>query len=1431
MQSLSQSWWGSPILPTGTGTRRIDYVYISTELIGMFQGVVVDDTQWPDHASVSASFRSNAFALERFPWFLPKTAAWPKHPWQFEYQSNPDFSVSMRYADFWNRVEQTASCALTADGLEAIPKNALGRGQTFEPKKTAFCQAPLRKSRTGELQPEFYGRSVKYAQLFKQARRLQSFVRALKSDNPNQFHHIPAVWKSICTAPGFHGGFRSWWALHGSSLVECSFLLHDHPPSLHEAESLYQAVQIYVKTFEKKLIRERVKQAKDKRMGNLNYVFRDCQRDQPTKIDVLIDSRQYEIIDINQDDSAIVVEPELNLLPDVPVCHHGLSIEINFADTDCIWVNDVTKYKIGDCIRQTQVSSEIPVLFEIFRKEWEPRWNRIQEILPSQRAQISNFAREVMPKTEWNFRDWDIPSFQLAVKSKKRTAATGPDGVSRSDLLALPTSVHQGIIELYREIETSYQWPQQLSVGIISSLEKKPGALQACDYRPIVIYPLLYRIWASYRAKDFLASFVNILPEGVRGGMPSRQAKSIWYETAVLLEQAHLNSSAYVGIVTDLSKAFNLLPREPIWVALDAMGVPGWFIRTWASFVTCQSRRFKIRDSVGPPIFSDVGFPEGCALSICSMAIIDALLDWWLRPVHPTIQVISYVDDWQVLHRAVEYHEQILHALWAFVDAVRMKIDRAKSFTWATSAHDRKHLRETTDMKVVLCAKELGAHLNFCKKRGNRSVLDRINAMSHTWHLLRSSLSPYLHKVTALRMLAWPRSLYGVSVVKLGPLNFGALRTGALRALRQDRIGSNPCLHLPLNGFTVDPEGYAILQTVKDARDHADADSFRTLLGFYCVAPMHFPQNGPVCILVDRLSRLGWSLQPDGTFCDSLGKIDVMVAHLDDLKFRIAIAWGWILTSELCHRKDFDGLQSANLGATCALLKKFSVADQIYLRCSLDGTMVTQKDRKHFQEGNMGLCPFCDQADSMEHRVWWCKEFDFIRKDFPSKFWPSIEVLPACTRQHAWAIRPGSYDEVVKQLESISDLPPSAYRIPKSPHTHLDLFCDGTCSSPDARPLRLAAWAVTIAHSQGGGYENDISAAGLVPGQHQSAFRAELYGFKHALAIASQVDAPTIRVWSDCQSVVTTASRIQRGLIRPKINGSHSDVWMQVSNLISQLGDRLVIRQVYAHNSISSGMSEIERWAYWHNSLTDAAAAKMNCTRNETFWILWKQAADDYDWYEEIFGEIAKLHVRIGKCADSLQKASKYSQRKVDTPEIAKTIVSPKQYVLSSMFLKKHGITVAQDVHDWWMNTGASFLNRSGAIQWISFTQLYIDFQLATGKIGPTYRDLTWYEDDTIFDSESYPDWGQFARWFQLMLKFYWRENGLQLEIKSGPPFSCSLNCWMVNVRLKWCPMRLEIVDQVVVKDYGVLRRGKEIRHLSRFALDSRMAVPLTNRG
>ncbi len=839
VQTLASTWWGQSIQPTGKGSRRIDFVYVSSELAGLLRKVEVIDDQWPDHSSVSGTFVSNGHALETFQWNTPTQPEWPDTDWYFPSFDWKQYQATEAYARFWNAVETNASLKHQELGGVAFDKASTGRGQTLDTRKIAFSNAPIRKSRTGEIEPQYYGDNVRYAQQFKQARRLQSLVRALKSQGQNQRTHAPDLWYRIRHATGFPGGFCNWWSKIGSHFRQGPNHISLLVPTLQEVEIIFAGVQDAVRQFEKQLNRHRVQMAKSKRANELRYVFKDCARDIPQKVEMLVETKTAIIQQVNQEDFSIDIEPEVQFSLDAPICCAGKSLGIIHNEPDRLWIDNLDAIKPGDIIRQTKVIADDRGILEAFRAEWEPRWTRNQKVLPSQWDQIAKFVEATMTKVDWNFRPWSNHLFKSALKSKKKTAATGPDGITRKDLMKLPETVIQSLVQCYDNIEETNCWPIQMATGFVSALEKKQGALQVGSFRPITIYSILYRIWSSVRSSDFLNTFKHIVPSGVRGGIPARQARSIWYQAAQLLEQSQIGDLAYVGLVADLVKAFNQIPREPIWIALQALGCPDWFIKTWASFVGCQQRRFRVRKSVGAAISSEVGFPEGCALSMCAMSLLDFMLDKWLTPVNPTVQVLSFVDDRQIMHRTIEHHEEIVQELWNFVNAVAMQIDLKKSFVWAVRASDRKQLRQSS-LQVSLAARELGAHVNFCKKSGNKTLVERISAMGQTWLMMRASLSPYKHKITALKMLAWTRSLHGVSIVPLGPLNFVNLRAGAMKGLRQDRIGSNPSLHLPLSGFTTDPEGFAIFQTIKDARELSNPDYFRDMLGFTQGAQNHF---------------------------------------------------------------------------------------------------------------------------------------------------------------------------------------------------------------------------------------------------------------------------------------------------------------------------------------------------------------------------------------------------------------------------------------------------------------------------------------------------------------------------------------------------------------------------------------------------------------
>ena len=481
-------------------------------------------------------------------------------------------------------------------------------------------------------------------------------------------------------------------------------------------------------------------------------------------------------------------------------------------------------------------------------------------------------------------------------------------------LYNMPMHAVRSLLQLYNKGESNGQWPLQLTTGIVSSLEKTAEAQSVRQYRPVVVYPLVYRVWSSARARQFLKGFAKVAPPGLRGGLPSCQSKSIWFEVAMELEADHIQNPSLIGLVADLQKAFNTIPRIPLWQCLSSLGCPTWLIRAWAGFVNQQCRRFKVRNSIGPAVHSDCGFPEGCGLSVCSMAVIDLVLEFWMSHQFPLLKVVTFVDDWQFLHRDVTQQMAVEDRLLQFVGCLDMQLDHQKTFTWSTSATARAHLKAGR-FSVVHHAKSLGAHANFTKQQGNKTLTDRIQAMKSTWRLLRRSLAPYRAKLISLRVLAL---LYGIGVTKIASSHFGTLRTGAASGLRSDRIGSNPALRLAQHGFSFDPEGWAIWSTIKDFRDFANPAYVETILARVVSNDVNLPANGPIAVLIDRTSRLGWSISSQGRFIDDIGEFSIFHHHIDALRIRVTLAWPGVVASEVAHRQSFSGFHKVEgLFAVC----------------------------------------------------------------------------------------------------------------------------------------------------------------------------------------------------------------------------------------------------------------------------------------------------------------------------------------------------------------------------------------------------------------------------------------------------------------------------------------------------------------------------------
>ena len=209
-----------------------------------------------------------------------------------------------------------------------------------------------------------------------------------------------------------------------------------------------------------------------------------------------------------------------------------------------------------------------------------------------------------------------------------------------------------------------------------------------------------------------------------------------------------------------------------------------------------------------------------------------------------------------ILFRSDQQFDVLWNSLLRFAECLDLTMDMGKTRVWSTHADARALFRQGV-VQVAHVARNLGAHQNFTRHCWNSVLQQRLATLPAVWMKLRASLSPYRFKHTALRMMGWPKALHGCSVVHVGGCHFKKLRSGAMKGLRSNKKGANPALHLIIQHLLGDPEAWAIMQTIRDARELGDFDPLEAMLALYGTVPLDLPRNGPTAVLVNRLQSLG----------------------------------------------------------------------------------------------------------------------------------------------------------------------------------------------------------------------------------------------------------------------------------------------------------------------------------------------------------------------------------------------------------------------------------------------------------------------------------------------------------------------------------------------------------------------------------------------
>ena len=1092
--------------PTCKLKTRRDFLFISPELIPLFQGVTVHHDHWIDHSSLIVHLQGDATDLVRHPWPVPQPIPWSKlqdvdigPPCSMDFENGCD----QVYREFWHQVEQHAVDVAKKVGTTIKPKS-LGRATRFQPLTVVGNMKPITQSRRGEVVPQFFGVSYLHKQWFRQLRRLQSYLRIARVSEMLTSHveHRTSLWHSILFASGFKPTFAEWWD-HRDFKVCTDPCVPVNPPTEELAKLLFDGLEQEVRALEAHL---RVQHRGHKSHTNnqiMSSLYKAVKPDAPVTVDVLVSHQHAVIANLDTEDCAIELDRSVHWDPKVDLTIEGVPLDTNMVTDDKVYVNSLDNLAIGQTVVQNRSCGKLELIFEAFIEHWSKFWIRHSNVPNSQWNNILDFARTKIGFLPLQPLELSIPLLRATAKSKKAAAAVGLDGVRRQDFLALSANQLCGIQQVFQHAHATGQWPDQVVSGLVKSLAKVAQPTCVEQYRPITVFSFTYRLWSSAQSRYWLQQLEPLMDRMLCGNRSGYQAATLWRKVLEEVEWAYLQGVNLCGVIVDLTKAYNTLPRLPCLALALLVGIEPSVITAWAGALGQMTRRFGVQGSVSRPVGSDRGFPEGCGLSCMAMLLLDQIWHDWVRQTNQMAQPMSYVDNWEILCHDNHSLEAAWNATLTFADLLDLQVDRKKTCVWATTPECRQALRNG-GFTLIQDGKDLGAHMVYSRQIRNSSQLQRFRSLLDFWPRLKRAVGTFACKLRVVRTAAWPRALHGVASSLIGRKHFHSLRCCLVRALDLQRPGVNSFVLCHLLG-KIDPQFVALIETVRSWRQVGCKSHQLAMLQ----KGMSDQEAGHVSsltsVLEQRLQVIGWKLDSDGILHrgDRFRTIDLSSHNWSELVWSIDRAWQFVVATQVRHRDSFQHFERADVEHTRAALNDFQPSEQGILRRILSGATITNQHACFWSESGTDVCIECGLKDSLKHRFWECVSTRDMRGQLDPAILEALSELPDLLTAHGWTLRSGLEEWWFQYLEGIDDaVPPLSV---KPTGGFIDLFTDGSCFWPTEPSYRLASWAVCWAgqpSQMASPADSTLLGAGFLPGLQQTAFRAELTALKIALTWA-----------------------------------------------------------------------------------------------------------------------------------------------------------------------------------------------------------------------------------------------------------------------------------------------------------------------------------------
>ena len=1209
LQDFAAFRWGWDIIPACKKVTERDFIWCSPEALDLLCDVSTQEV-FCDHCVLIGHFR--------VPEVLPSLRTWSipaRIPWDSVDLSDFDschcdfepvgFTATELVASIGSTLEDGLSGRVQGQPDQSLTQQQKGRGKRTTPKSVNIVAPTSRPSREGEvaLRGDLAGRSVHL--WFKQLRRLQSYLFAIRanSSSASAVAYRVELWAAILRARGFGSSFTNWWIKHSSG---SEFVVPRHfpqgPPGAIVAEAIFRRFKLSFEQFENWHLRQRSIALKAKHDHSMDALHKELRDPQGASLQLLEYRHEYTIELVDVTEGIVFLDREVSVGGAsvwtlggkivTPISVDGLSLGFIF---------DVSQL-VGSTLLQHQTLSTVSDVQQAMLDFWTPKWQAIENIPEALWDRLSNFVVAFMPKLSFSLPAITMDQWRKGLKRFKPHAAIGTDGFSHRDLINLPYALSASLLDLFNGIEEGRSsWPLQFLHGMINSLPKKADPNGPSDFRPVVILSVAYRAWSSIRSRQMIRLMLPYVSEGAYGFLPGKEPMQIWAFLQGHIECSLQCNMRLSGLSSDLRKAFNCIARPPTFALSSHLGTPSRLLLAWSSFLAQFDRSFRISTFVGAGATSTVGFPEGCGLSVFAMLNVCWAWHKYMECFHPNIQATSYVDNLGLRGSQPDQIAAGFFGVITFFQFSHLEVDADKTFTWGLQSQDRRVLAGL-GFTSVFAAPELGGSMTYGTMIRNSQLKARGLRLTPRWLRLKRSSAPLFRKLAVLPGTFWAAALHGALGCRFGPQYLHSLRQSAIKSLRLGGAGVNALLRLSLCVTPTADPGFWHLKDVF----HGFQRMLRKTPDFF-VDWCRFMDNftghlypGPFSKLLELMEQLGWKVTTPPFFMDHDGCThNLLLIGTDYLDHLLYDGWLQHVTWTVGMRESMHGLNGLDGHLTRWKLSKLTGQEAALVSALHSGAFMDNFHHAKYDLTKRPICKHCGTLDTVAH--WFvCPRFSDAQTELVG--FEERDSWPACFRNHLLVPRSPHVCALKEYFLALPDATQDFFCAPQNKEPHI--FTDGSCFADSGTELlHTAAWATVDATT------GKIIAAAPLHGLPQTIGRAEIVAIIAGLEWCCY-HAIVGHFW--CDSLFVAKGLVTLITLRDiPAHWEHYDLWLRVLDLLDVvLVDANQVHWIPSHLDPLLCETPLESWVAEWNGMADRIAVQTNMQRSPTFWQLLSMAQD-----------------------------------------------------------------------------------------------------------------------------------------------------------------------------------------------------------------------------